>query len=204
MSREEERVPIHHAVLGLLAEGPSYGYELKSSFEEAIGPQWGELNIGHLYQVLDRLVRDGLVTRRDVPQRNRPDRVVYRLTRKGREELERWLAEPLARQGGYRDDFFLKLFVSSRLGEERLRDVIRTQRDAYMDELAGLAELRAAHQENPLVALLIEAATLHTRARLQVADLADEQAARITETAAAGERRQASMDSADEEDRAAP
>ena len=27
---------IQHAVLGLLAEGPSYGYELKASFQRAI------------------------------------------------------------------------------------------------------------------------------------------------------------------------
>jgi DNA-binding PadR family transcriptional regulator len=59
---------IHHAVLGLLADGPSYGYELKANFERAIGPQWGELNIGHLYQVLERLERDGLVLWKDVPQ----------------------------------------------------------------------------------------------------------------------------------------
>jgi len=197
-------VPIHHAVLGLLAEGSSYGYELKASFEEAIGPQWGELNIGHLYQVLDRLVRDGLVTRRDVPQRNRPDRVVYRLTKAGREELDRWLAEPLARQSGYRDDFFLKLFVASRLGEPRLREVIRTQRDAYMGELAALAELRAAHDDDPLVTLLIEAATLHTRARIQLADLADEQAEQLTEAAAAREEERESEERANAPERAAP
>ena len=59
-------MPIQHAVLALLAEGESYGYELKGDFEASIGPQWGGLNIGHLYQVLDRLVRDGLVTKREV------------------------------------------------------------------------------------------------------------------------------------------
>ena len=65
-------MPIHHADLALLAEGPNYGYELKGTFEEAIGPQWGELNIGHLYQILDRLERDGLVTKRVHPQARRP------------------------------------------------------------------------------------------------------------------------------------
>ena len=55
-------MPINHAVLALLRDGPSHGYELKAAFEAAIGPQWGALNIGHLYQVLDRLSRDGLVT----------------------------------------------------------------------------------------------------------------------------------------------
>jgi DNA-binding PadR family transcriptional regulator len=98
-------MPIQHAVLALLAQGDSYGYELRAQFKESVGPQWGELNIGHLYQVLDRLVRDGLVTRRAVTQHERPDKQVYRLTTSGRLELDRWLETPYVRQGGYRDDF---------------------------------------------------------------------------------------------------
>lgn len=174
-------MPIHHAVLGLLSGGPSYGYELKASFEEAIGPQWGELNIGHLYQVLDRLVRDRLVTRRMVVQRERPDKVVYRLTRAGRAELDRWLSEPLARQGGYRDDFFLKLFVASRLGSDKVGEVARVQREAYLAELSALADLKRERGAEPLVGLLIEAAILHASANLRIAELADEAAEQIAQ-----------------------
>jgi DNA-binding PadR family transcriptional regulator len=176
---KEERVPIHHAVLGLLADGPSYGYELKASFEDAIGPQWGELNIGHVYQVLDRLVRDGLVTRREVSQRDRPDKVVYRLTRAGRSELDQWLGEPVVRQRGYRDDFFLKLFVASRLGPDRVREAVRVQRVTYLAELSRLAELNRRQGSEPLISLLIEAATLHTTANLRVAEFAGERAEEI-------------------------
>jgi DNA-binding PadR family transcriptional regulator len=166
-------MPIQHAVLALLADGPGYGYELKAEFEESVGPQWGELNIGHLYQVLDRLIRDGLVTRRSVRQSVRPDKIVYRLTKAGEAELDRWLATPFVRQGGYRDDFFLKLFAAARVGPDRLRQVVRVQREAYLGELAALSELRARHRGEPLVQLLIEAATLHTEANLRVAELAD-------------------------------
>src|ERR671935_3175305 len=118
-------MPIQHAVLALLERGESYGYELRAEFKESVGPQWGELNIGHLYQVLDRLVRDGLVTRRAVPQSNRPDRIDYRLTDAGRAELDRWLETPFVRSGGYRDDFFLKLLAASRLGRSALDQVLR-------------------------------------------------------------------------------
>jgi DNA-binding PadR family transcriptional regulator len=165
-------MPIHHAVLGLLADGPSYGYELKANFERAIGPQWGALNIGHLYQVLDRLERDGLVTKRDIEQTRRPDKVVYRLSKQGRVELDRWLGEPATRPGGYRDDFFLKLFVASRLGEEQLRAALQVQRLDYLAELSALGDLQARHGDDPLVALLLEAAILHTEANLQVVDRA--------------------------------
>jgi DNA-binding PadR family transcriptional regulator len=166
-------VPIHHAVLALLADNSSHGYELKAAFEEAIGPQWGELNIGHLYQVLDRLVRDGLVTRRTVAQSNRPDRIDYRLTDAGRGELERWLQTPFVRSGGYRDDFFLKLLAASRLGKAELDGVLRVQREAYMNELAALGEIRQRHAHEPLVALLIEAACAHIAANLRIVDEAE-------------------------------
>jgi DNA-binding PadR family transcriptional regulator len=172
-------VPIQHAVLALLAEGESYGYELRNEFHEAVGPQWGELNIGHLYQVLDRLVRDGLVTRRQVEQDRLPDRVVYRLTTEGRAELDRWLKTAFVRQAGYRDDFFLKLFAASRLGPKHLDAVLRLQREAYLAELASLGALRARHQEEPLVALLIEAAIAHTDANLRIVEQAQEGASKL-------------------------
>jgi DNA-binding PadR family transcriptional regulator len=167
-------MPIQHAVLALLAQGDSYGYELRAQFKESVGPQWGELNIGHLYQVLDRLVRDGLVTRRAVTQSERPDKQMYRLTKSGRLELEHWLEEPHVRQGGYRDDFFLKLFSASRLGADALALTLRVQRQAYLNELASLAELRRAHRDEPVVSLLIEAAILHTEANLRVVELAEQ------------------------------
>jgi DNA-binding PadR family transcriptional regulator len=176
-------MPIHHAVLALLAGQTSHGYELKAAFEEAIGPQWGELNIGHLYQVLDRLVRDGLVTRRAVPQSNRPDRIDYRLTDAGRAELERWLETPFVRSGGYRDDFFLKLLAASRLGRSALDQVLRVQREAYINELATLGEVRQRHENEPLVSLLIEAASLHTAANLRVVEQAEAAAAELVQGA---------------------
>jgi DNA-binding PadR family transcriptional regulator len=188
-------MPIQHAVLALLAEGDSYGYELRAEFERAVGPQWGELNIGHLYQVLERLVRDGLVTRREVAQRRLPDRVVYRITKHGRAELERWLETPFVRQSGYRDDFFLKLLAASRLGRRELDRVLRTQRAAYLSELGALGSLRTDHARAPLVELLIDAAIAHTEANLKTLERAEERAEALADRSsrllAAEEHRQA-------------
>jgi DNA-binding PadR family transcriptional regulator len=94
-------MPLHHAVLALLADRPAHGYELKTSFEQAVGDQWGGLNIGHLYQILDRLSRDGLIDSERQPQQVKPDRLVHRLTPAGRAELDRWLAEPAIPTRGY-------------------------------------------------------------------------------------------------------
>lgn len=175
-------MPIHHAVLALLSEGPSYGYELKSQFEQAIGPQWGGLNIGHLYQILDRLERDGNLTRSHLTQSSRPDRTLYTLTASGRQELRQWASEPCVR-AGFRDELFLKLFAASRLGTQALAQLVTVQRTACLSEIGALTRLRAQHADEPLVELLIDAAIAHTNADLQVVESASTRLAPIAQAA---------------------
>ncbi|WP_433387729.1 helix-turn-helix transcriptional regulator [Micromonospora sp. KLBMP9576] len=165
---------IQHAVLALLASGPSYGYELKGAFEEAVGPQWGPLNIGHLYQILDRLSRDGLVVAERQPQPVKPDRVVYEITPEGRAELDRWLGEPSPRSGGFRDDFFLKVTAAARSGEPAtVRTVLGNQRGHLMRELHNLDGLRR-RADDPVVGLLLSAASRHVEADLAFVDDAEQ------------------------------
>jgi DNA-binding PadR family transcriptional regulator len=164
---------IQHAVLALLAGGSSYGYELKASFEAAVGPQWGPLNIGHLYQILDRLSRDGLAAAERQAQAVKPDRVVYEITTAGRDELDRWLGEPSPRAGGYRDDFFLKVTAAARSGRpELVRRVLRNQRGYLLRELRNLDGLRR-QAGDPVVGLLLSAASRHVEADLAFIDDAE-------------------------------
>jgi DNA-binding PadR family transcriptional regulator len=167
-------MPIQHAVLALLESGPSHGYELKSAFDTSVGPQWGALNIGHLYQVLERLSRDGLVVSERQPQQIKPDRVVYEITAAGRAELNEWLAEPSPRTGGYRDDFFLKLVAAAQRGDPATtRSVISAQRAHLLRELHNLEGLRAAHDSEIVVTLLLSAAIRHVAADLEFLDDAE-------------------------------
>ncbi|MFI7081442.1 helix-turn-helix transcriptional regulator [Micromonospora sp. NPDC049903] len=170
---------IQHAVLALLASGPSYGYELKASFENAVGPQWGPLNIGHLYQILDRLSRDGLVVAERQAQPVKPDRVVYEITKNGYAELDRWLAEPSPRTGGFRDDFFLKIIAAARSGSpEAVRTVLTNQRGHLLRELRNLGSLQT-EATDMVVGLLLSAATRHVEADL--AFIEDVEAALLTD-----------------------
>jgi DNA-binding PadR family transcriptional regulator len=158
-------MPIQHAVLALLMDGPGHGYELKGAFEHAVGPHWGPLNIGHLYQVLDRLSRDGLAVSHRVPQQVKPDRVVYEITSNGRAELRRWLASPVARTTGYRDDFFLKVMAAAHSRDpDVVRTVITAQRGFLLRELDNLTELTRG--ADVVVELLLSAASRHVSADL--------------------------------------
>jgi len=167
-------MPLHHAVLALLSAKPAHGYELKISFDLAVGDQWGGLNIGHIYQILDRLARDGLIDSQRQPQQIKPDRVVHRLTPAGRAELDRWLAEPAIPARGYRDDFFLKVMAAVRSADPAtLPAVLSGQRAHLLRQLHALAEARATTPATAVESLLITAAELHIRADLGVVDAAE-------------------------------
>jgi DNA-binding PadR family transcriptional regulator len=169
-------MPIQHAVLALLADGPSYGYSIKGAFEAAVGPQWGPLNIGHLYQVLDRLSRDELVTSHRVTQSIKPDRVVYEITDAGRDELTHWLDSPTPRTAGYRDDFFLKVMAAARSRDpEVVRAVITAQRGFLLHELRNLDTLRRRPDVALVAGLLLSAAGQHVNADFAFLDQAEEE-----------------------------
>ena len=55
------------AVLGLLAEQPLHGYELKRRLSETLGPLWG-ISFGSLYPALRRLERSGAIEAADSTQ----------------------------------------------------------------------------------------------------------------------------------------
>jgi DNA-binding PadR family transcriptional regulator len=160
------KVPIQHAVLALLSAGPSHGYQLKGDFEATVGPQWGPLNIGHLYQILERLSRDALVSSERHAQSVKPDRVVYSITEAGLAELARWLSEASPRHSGFRDDYFLKVTAAARTGSaDVVRQVFGTQRTHLLRELRNLDGLRRAAAD-PVVGLLLSAAARHVEADL--------------------------------------
>jgi DNA-binding PadR family transcriptional regulator len=185
-------MPLQHAVLALLADRPAHGYELKASFEQAVGDQWGGLNIGHLYQILDRLSRDGLIESQRQPQQVKPDRLVHRLTPAGRAELGRWLAEPTVPARGFRDDFFLKVMAAVRSADPAvLPAVLSGQRAHLLRQLHALAGARAATSTTAVESLLITAAELHIRADLGVIDAAE--TTLTTDTAPVSEQPSAGM-----------
>lgn len=82
------------AILGLLADGPRSGYDIRKQVLETLSHFWHE-SIGHIYPMLRRLHGKGLVTRVTTTSQGRPPRHVYHITEDGLAELTRWLAEPV-------------------------------------------------------------------------------------------------------------
>ncbi len=103
---------LRFALLGLLAERPSSGYELTRRFEEGIGSFAWSAGHSQIYPELTRLAEGGLVAVVAEGPRGRRD---YDVTPAGREALRGWLLGPPDSSRSVRNEFVLRLFLLSAL-----------------------------------------------------------------------------------------
>ena len=99
------------ALLGLLTIQPMSGYDLGYVVRDSIGHLWSE-SYGQIYPNLKRLAANGLVDCKTEKHKGRPDRRIYSITKKGREQLAHWLAVPPQPEIP-RNEMLLKLFFGS-------------------------------------------------------------------------------------------
>jgi len=161
-----------YALLGLLAAQPRHGYDLKNAIEGAFGGQ-REINFGQIYTTLSRLERDGLVEAAEEAEDGRGKKT-YRITPKGRAELEAWLDQTVEKAEPYKDEFLVRLIVRHLAGYNNSLAAITRQRQAYLQQLRDLTALAAQKEDDPYVSLLIEGARLHLQADLRWLDACDE------------------------------
>jgi PadR family transcriptional regulator, regulatory protein AphA len=101
------------ALLGLLTIEPMSGYDLGQMVRASIGHIWRE-SYGQIYPNLKRLAANGLVESKTEKHKGRPERRIYSITRKGRQQLARWLAVPPQPEIP-RNEMLLKLFFGSQV-----------------------------------------------------------------------------------------
>jgi DNA-binding PadR family transcriptional regulator len=123
------------SVLGLLSYGEHSGYDLKKAAEAGVGYVWTGAK-SHIYAVLPRLVEGGFATTRRVSQERRPDKQVYRITKKGERAFHEWLEEPVDERPGARSPFLLKVFFGGKMSKEALGAHIERKREEAVRELA--------------------------------------------------------------------
>src|SRR5437879_2899826 len=104
---------LRFALLGLLAEEPLHGYEVKTRFERMLGGTW-EVNIGQVYTTLQRLERDRLIEASG--SRGDRNKLAYRATGAGREAFASWLTRPDLEPQQLRESIYLKLLLARREG----------------------------------------------------------------------------------------
>jgi DNA-binding PadR family transcriptional regulator len=108
-------VSVRLSLLTLLDQEPCYGYQLRTELDWRTGAQ-GPINVGQIYNTLDRLERDKLV-------RKTGENNYYEITPAGRAEVAAWLAAPSPSS-----DLAAKLALVATLPGVDVASVLRAQR----------------------------------------------------------------------------
>lgn len=168
---------VRHAILGLLAQKPRHGYELRAAFEAVVGgdANW-DVKPAQVYTTLERLEEAGLVERTsDLGEGDEPARRVYALTGPGRAALAEWFADGVTPEH-QRDEFFVKLMVGLVSGQADPGRLIQTQRAHLFRELHAATAQRDAYDPRTEMAqiLLLDKSIMHLEADLRWLDITEQ------------------------------
>ena len=134
---------IRQSLLAILDQGPCYGYQLRTEFDRRTGSTW-PVNVGQIYSTLDRLERDGLVTKAEA---DADGQIYYEITDAGSTEVADWLGSPVVRAAAARDELAIKLAIAVTLPGVDIAHVIQVQRAATLSSLQEYTRTKAASDD---------------------------------------------------------
>lgn len=105
----------------MLTDGDASGYDLKKYFECSFG-HFFPAGYGSIYPALATLARNGLVDFEEILQDGKPDRKVYSITEKGREELMRGL-DNTNPSHKVRSEFLATIWFANLLTDEQVNTI---------------------------------------------------------------------------------
>lgn len=156
------------ALLGLMEDGASHGYDLKHRFDSLLGAD-RPIAYGQIYSMLARMIRDGLITALGEEPGAGPDRKRYAVTDAGRDYLRAWLTAADAPHPLLQNNLFAKVVLALLLDDDA-DSILDIQRHAH---LARMRELTAAKSTATVLdRLAIDQALFHIEADLRWIDLA--------------------------------
>lgn len=154
-------VSTKYAILGLLNQKPMHGYEIKKEFEKSVSYIWS-INVGQLYTLLKRMEGENIIVKKEVPQENKRDKIVYEITDAGRNELQEWLSIPILNRQT-KDEFYLKMMFLTQLDKENSRKYVDEQIKAMEKQSETFKEIGINHRDrmDKFMSLLLEASIMH-------------------------------------------
>jgi DNA-binding PadR family transcriptional regulator len=164
---------VRHAVLGLLAQRPRHGYELRAALEALVGGEetW-DVKPAQIYTTLARLEHGGFVAEDGVEQDAGPEKRIYAITPAGHQTLVEWFTCGIEREH-QRDEFFLKLMIGLASGVADPYRLIHNERGHLFQELHDVTEHRRQADPSRELAmiLLLDKTVMHLEADLRWLDM---------------------------------
>lgn len=156
------------ALLGLMEDGASHGYDLKQRYDSFFGAE-RPIAFGQIYSTLARMIRDGLIEALGEEAGAGPDRKRYAVTSAGRDYVRSWLATPDEPSPTLQSNLFAKTVLALLL-DDNADALLDVQRHAHLARMRALTQ--AKHHAHMLDRLAIDHALFQIEADLRWIDLA--------------------------------
>jgi DNA-binding PadR family transcriptional regulator len=134
---QRSRNPAEYPVLGMLALGPTHGYDICRRLQEELG-SIQRLKKSQVYALLARLEREGIVTHERLGQENLPAKNMFTLTPEGHEVFREWVSAPVRHMRAMRLEFVTKLWFAGKLGPTSEKILIEQQLNVCRENLRRL------------------------------------------------------------------
>ncbi|MDX1732918.1 MAG: PadR family transcriptional regulator [Halioglobus sp.] len=136
-----------HAIMTALIDDDLSGYELAKDFEASLGFFW-RASHQQIYQELHKLADKRWLNKREVCQSGKPNKIVYGLTKAGRDALASWVYSS-SRVQAAKDELLIKLYNLSQDNVNHLAAEIAQRRQETMRTLYLYEKIRMRHYAEP-------------------------------------------------------
>ena len=164
---------VRYAILGLLAQEPRHGYDLRTAFSALVGGEknW-DVKPAQIYTTINRLEKAGLIVQEAVEQDGGPQKNIYNITQTGLSALQEWFSSGVTTEHQH-DEFFVKLMVGLASGEAEPSRIIQTQRAYLYQDMHAATNLRDSYDPAIEMAqiLLLDKTIMHLEADLRWLDM---------------------------------
>ncbi len=113
---------LKYAILGLLEVNSMSGYDLKKYFDSSVNSYWAATH-SQIYRTLDDTTKEGLTKSEVIQQDKNPNKKLFSITEKGKEDLISWLKikKPLP---VIRHQILLQFSLSNLLNKEQILQLL--------------------------------------------------------------------------------
>lgn len=136
------------AIMTSLLDADLSGSELARDFDKSMGFFW-RASHQQVYLELRKLSDKGWLNKREVSQSGKPNKIVYGLTRAGRDALAEWVYGPTKTQAA-KDELLLKLYNLNEKNVHHLTAELHERREDMMQRLYLYEAIRRRHYDDPV------------------------------------------------------
>jgi DNA-binding PadR family transcriptional regulator len=127
-----------HTILATLGNEAFSGYDLWKNFTECTSHYW-KASQQQVYRELSKLETQGAIAPEIVPQENRPDKKLYRITAIGKEILTAWIAEP-SEPMAIREELLVKVLAAHLVPSKVIIQELKRRQQIHQEKLEACLE----------------------------------------------------------------